>query len=433
MPGFNENSALLLKTAIDSGITSPAELANLMGNSSVETGQFGRMHEDFRYRSADAVIAAVSSADDRFTRQQVEDAVASRDPQQVATVMYENRADLGNTQAGDGWKYHGRGFLQYTGRDNYETFGAKFGVDLANNPDLAAEPDMAARLAVAYWQDKVPENLREDPRAAGRIINGGDNGADERVSASRDWATTITPELVRDIQSGAITQEQLASMGARSRSDAPPMADGMLRFREQGAEVEGLQRSLNQLGVTDARGRALGEDGDFGKSTREAVESFQRANGLQVDGIAGKDTLEAIGKKLPEGSVAVERAEVTGVAPQQPSANNARLLISDASHPNHALYSAIERQLPAGTRPEVTANVTMQAMENGITGPDKLKGVMVRDGDAFVMGANLGDRVKVDLSAPTPDLEQMSRHMQAESVQLQQQRAQPDPQVTQAR
>ena len=78
---LNYHSALLLKTAVDSGITSPAELANIMGNAHVETGGFTRMHENFRYRSASAVVAAVSSADDRFTWKQVEDAVASKDPQ----------------------------------------------------------------------------------------------------------------------------------------------------------------------------------------------------------------------------------------------------------------------------------------------------------------------------------------------------------------
>ena len=75
----------------------------------------------------------------------------------------------------------------------------------------------------------------------------------------------------------------------------------------------------------------------------------------------------------------------------------------------------------------------MQAMENGITSLDRLKGVVVKDGDAFVAGTDPGDRVKVDLSAPTPDLQQMSRHMQTETTQLQQQRAQPDPQQAQAR
>lgn len=50
---------------------------------------------------------------------------------------------------GDGWKFHGRGYFQYTGRYNYQIFGDKFGVDLVSDPDKAADPEMAARLAIA--------------------------------------------------------------------------------------------------------------------------------------------------------------------------------------------------------------------------------------------------------------------------------------------
>ncbi|MFQ6311454.1 hypothetical protein [Lysobacter capsici] len=64
-------------------------------------------------------------------------------------MAYENGAYLGNTEPGDGWRFHGRGFFQYTGRENHTKFGEKNDVNLANNPDLAAAPVMAANLAVA--------------------------------------------------------------------------------------------------------------------------------------------------------------------------------------------------------------------------------------------------------------------------------------------
>lgn len=77
---LNQSSTLLLQRAIESGITSPKELANLMGNADVETRGFTTMHEDHRYRSAQTLMGAVRSASSRFSVAEIESAVKSQDP-----------------------------------------------------------------------------------------------------------------------------------------------------------------------------------------------------------------------------------------------------------------------------------------------------------------------------------------------------------------
>lgn len=134
MPKFNDSSALLFKACIDEGITSPAELANIMGNASVETKGFTTMHESLGYTTVENVERAVSSATKRNTREEIQAAIDSKDPEKIAHVLYGNRRDLDNTEPGDGWRYHGRGYFQYTGRYNYRTFGEKYGYDLEGNP-----------------------------------------------------------------------------------------------------------------------------------------------------------------------------------------------------------------------------------------------------------------------------------------------------------
>ena len=216
---LNRSSALLLETALRAGITSRQELANILGNAHVETAGFTTMHEDMRYRSVRSVLAAVSSADNRFPVAEIQRAIDSRDPRAMAKILYEGRRDLGNTEPGDGWRFHGRGYFQYTGRDNYTVYGRKFGVDPVGNPELAAEPRMAADLAIAYWKSKVPAHLREDVPAAARIINGGPNGMDMRIAASRKWADALTPELVEAFRSGARTHADLPDPNAVGRAD----------------------------------------------------------------------------------------------------------------------------------------------------------------------------------------------------------------------
>ena len=58
----------------------------------------------------------------------------------------------------------------------------------------------------------------------------------------------------------------------------------------KGDAVKGLQNALN------ARGYDVGTvDGIFGPATETAVKSFQRDFGLDVDGIVGPNTWEALG------------------------------------------------------------------------------------------------------------------------------------------
>ena len=56
-----------------------------------------------------------------------------------AQLRYEGRADLGNTQPGDGQRYMGRGPLQITGRANYRAAGLRLGYPLEDQPELAAQ------------------------------------------------------------------------------------------------------------------------------------------------------------------------------------------------------------------------------------------------------------------------------------------------------
>lgn len=93
---------------------------------------------------------------------------------------------LGNTERGDGERYCGRGFVQLTGRRNYEDWAERLGIDLVGFPDLAMQPETAVvilrdgMLLGTFTGRKLGDyftQTKNDAINARRIINGTDHAA----------------------------------------------------------------------------------------------------------------------------------------------------------------------------------------------------------------------------------------------------------------
>lgn len=119
-----------------------------------------------------------------FLGQTAEESASYRTLKEYASGSeYEGRTDLGNTQAGDGVKYKGRGMLQLTGRANYTTMSQILGIDLVNHPELAETPEVAVQTACEYWKTHKLNVYADadDINTITRRINGGTNGLQMRV------------------------------------------------------------------------------------------------------------------------------------------------------------------------------------------------------------------------------------------------------------
>ena len=112
--------------------------------------------------------------------------------------LYDFRSDLGNQGKGDGAKFRGRGYIQLTGRFNYQKLGTTLdmGGKLATNPELANDPTIAGKLLAAFLKDKeraIKEALIiGDLRLARRLVNGGSHGLDRFSDAFRIGEGLIT-------------------------------------------------------------------------------------------------------------------------------------------------------------------------------------------------------------------------------------------------
>lgn len=103
------------------------------------------------------------------------------------TSQYEGRKDLGNVQVGDGARFTSRGYVKITGRSNYEYWKKVIGVDLVNNPEMAANPEIAAKVLVQFMNSRnIKQYLdKGNFKTARLILYGGLNGLEE-VNARTD-------------------------------------------------------------------------------------------------------------------------------------------------------------------------------------------------------------------------------------------------------
>ena len=240
--GFSEDS--LRKAMDDAGYTDKTERAMFLAQMAHESG-------NFRY-----------------------------DEEIASGEAYEGREDLGNTEPGDGVKYKGRGYIQITGRANYQHYGNKLGVDLVGNPDLAKKPDIAAKVAIAYWNERVDRNAARagDVRKVTYNINGGYNGLEDRTNKFRNYMKDPNYRVPSGgvISSGSSRSSGGGYSGGSSGGGYGGMKSGVVLARKGGVEGK-LDKSTGKWTA-----------GDWSKKEKSRYTSF-----------GGKDSPSSTDKIIP--------------------------------------------------------------------------------------------------------------------------------------
>src|SRR4029078_6237722 len=103
-----------------------------------------------------------------FLAQLAHESAEIRYMEEIASgAAYEGRADLGNTQPGDGKRFKGRGPIQLTGRANYRAAAKALGLDLEAQPQLAATPEVGFRVAAWFWTTRKLNALADTGNTIG--------------------------------------------------------------------------------------------------------------------------------------------------------------------------------------------------------------------------------------------------------------------------
>lgn len=141
-----------------------------------ESAQFTTLEENLNYSSG----ALVATFPKYFTTNEAH--AYERQPQRIANRVYAGRMGNGDEASGDGWKFHGRGLIQITGRAMYRACSEGLQQPLLDRPELLLDPELAALSAAWYWTVNDC-NLYADRNnfvKVTEIVNGGRNGLVDR-------------------------------------------------------------------------------------------------------------------------------------------------------------------------------------------------------------------------------------------------------------
>ncbi len=162
------------------GITTNLRLAHFLAQCALESMNFTAVVENLNY-SAQRLLQVFP----KYFRNVDVNAYA-RNPQKIGSRVYANRMGNGDEASGDGFRYRGRGYIQLTGKNNYQSFTNHIGEDCVANPDLVATKYPLASAGFFFNSNNIWAICDQGASDATvtsvtKRVNGGTHGLAERL------------------------------------------------------------------------------------------------------------------------------------------------------------------------------------------------------------------------------------------------------------
>ena len=182
--------AQIPETAAKFGIDTPLKLAHFLAQCGHESGGFKLTQENLNYSAK-----GLNGIFKKYFPTEADAKPYERNPQKIANKVYAARMGNGAEGSGDGWKYHGRGFIQLTGKDNYSAFGKSINEDVASNPDSVATTYPLLSAAWFFSKNclkKCVDASDATVTAVTKCVNGGTIGLDDRMKHFKEFYSLLS-------------------------------------------------------------------------------------------------------------------------------------------------------------------------------------------------------------------------------------------------
>lgn len=171
-------------------ITNVNRLAHFMSQIAHESGNFRLVYENLMY-SANGLKKTFPKY---FLTHELAMSYAMK-PEKIGNKVYGNRMGNGNEASGDGYKFRGRGYLQLTGKVNYQLFSQYIGEDCVQAPDLVATKYPIDSGLWFFDRNNIwslcDSTSPNSIVSVTRRINGGTNGLTDRQAKFRTFLTLL--------------------------------------------------------------------------------------------------------------------------------------------------------------------------------------------------------------------------------------------------
>lgn len=264
-------------------INTNLRVAHFLAQCAHESGNFSRDIENLNY-SADGLNKIFGSryfpgdpnvVSERDLIANVDSTEYARQQREIGSRVYGGRMGNAGELSKEGFKYRGRGFIQLTGKSNYEKFNEYVPENIVDNPDLVASK-YPLLSAAWFWSQRNINRYADKGATSDHVesvtkrVNGGTIGLTDRIEKFNRFWEILTGEEVQ-LPGPSEDEDDLVLPEERSDTDNDNVSDKDTEETAQLPTVKGLKNFFKP--TLETKKISYNLPGDNTEVKRESIQN----------------------------------------------------------------------------------------------------------------------------------------------------------------